>query len=379
MTTAPVIDREFAALIPPPSEAVLAGLEASLIERGCYDPLTVWRGILLDGHNRKRLCEKHGITYATRDVGREVGDRADAIRWICENQLNRRDLNALDRIALARRARAIVEKHAEANLVTSTGGTDPQPLPKSAKAAPVHTRRVLAEIAGVGQGKFAEGEAILDRGVPELQAAVRGGELSIHSASKIAVLPKAEQAIAIAAKLAPDATGTQSDRHNHRARGTGENEWYTPDAELALVRNVLGEIELDPASSKAAQKRVKAAAHFTVEDNGLEQPWHGSVFLNPPYSQPAIADFAQKAVAEVAAGNVREAIVLTHNYTDTAWFHLLAASADAICFTRGRIPFVDADGNKAAPTQGQAFFYFGKRVGRFTKVFNERGTTLRRP
>jgi phage N-6-adenine-methyltransferase len=153
------------------------------------------------------------------------------------------------------------------------------------------------------------------------------------------------------------------------ASGTGENEWYTPDAVLDAARDVLGEIDLDPASSEAAQAKVKAKAFFTKEDDGLAHDWHGRVWLNPPYAQPHIADFASKMVAERRAGNVTAAIMLTHNYTDTTWFHEAAGCADAICFTRGRIRFYDTSGELASPTQGQAFFYFGDDVDGFAERF----------
>lgn len=153
------------------------------------------------------------------------------------------------------------------------------------------------------------------------------------------------------------------------ASGTGENEWYTPPEILEAARDVMGEFDLDPASSSAAQQNVQAKQFFTRKDNGLTQDWHGRVWLNPPYMQPFIAQFATKMVAEVRAGRVTAAIMLTHNYTDTGWFHELAGQCEAICFTRGRIKFYDADGNVAAPTQGQAFFYFGEDIRGFAERF----------
>lgn len=157
------------------------------------------------------------------------------------------------------------------------------------------------------------------------------------------------------------------------ASGTGENEWYTPDEHLRAARDVLGEIDLDPASSDAAQKIVKAGRYFTEKDDGLEQEWHGRVWLNPPYAQPAISYFVSKMVKEVTVGRVQAAIMLTHNYTDTAWFHEAASVADAICFTRGRVKFYDAKGNVAAPTQGQAFCYFGQNKDEFAERFRKIG------
>jgi phage N-6-adenine-methyltransferase len=161
--------------------------------------------------------------------------------------------------------------------------------------------------------------------------------------------------------------------HNHRAQGTGENEWYTPAQYIEAARELLGGFDLDPATSDAAQARVKAANWFTKEDDGLAQEWRGKVWLNPPYAQPLIQQFVDKLVEEVEAGNVTEAILLTHNYTDTGWFHAAERAAANICFTRGRIRFEGGDGSFAAPTQGQAFFYFGNRGGAFRQAFERWG------
>jgi phage N-6-adenine-methyltransferase len=155
--------------------------------------------------------------------------------------------------------------------------------------------------------------------------------------------------------------------------GTGENEWFTPKQYIKLARDVLGTIDLDPASSEKAQKVVKAEKYFTKDDSGLENEWKGRVWLNPPYAQPLISEFVTKLITEVSVGRVSEAILLTHNYTDTSWFHQAAGISSAICFTRGRIQFYNAQGEIAAPTQGQAFFYYGRNVKKFVKVFSDTG------
>ena len=161
--------------------------------------------------------------------------------------------------------------------------------------------------------------------------------------------------------------------------GTGDNEWYTPAEYLNRARSVLGAFDLDPASSTAAQKLVGAAKFFIQENDGLKQEWHGRVWLNPPYAQPLIAEFIDKLIAERGCRHVTAAITLTHNYTDTAWFQDLAAVADAICFTRGRVRFVDANGELASPTQGQAFCYLGSERGKFISEFVDVGIVVVRP
>ena len=160
---------------------------------------------------------------------------------------------------------------------------------------------------------------------------------------------------------------------NHRAEGTGENEWFTPLKYIEAAREVMGAIDLDPATHPSAQETIQAAKIFTRADDGLTQSWHGRIWLNPPYAQPLIRQFTEKLVEELSGGNATEAVLLTHNYTDTGWFHHAESIAAAVCFTRGRIKFVDIDGDECAPTQGQALFYYGEHAERFGDVFREFG------
>jgi phage N-6-adenine-methyltransferase len=160
------------------------------------------------------------------------------------------------------------------------------------------------------------------------------------------------------------------------ARATpGDNEWCTPKQYVDAARAVLGGIDLDPATSLFAQSRVRAAKFFTIDDDGLRQAWQGRVWINPPYGQ-RIADFVSKLVREVKNGNVKAAIMLTHNNTDTQWFQKAASACTAICFNRGRILFEQSDGRVGGARRGQAFFYFGTDVAAFRKVFSELGVIV---
>jgi phage N-6-adenine-methyltransferase len=165
--------------------------------------------------------------------------------------------------------------------------------------------------------------------------------------------------------------------HVYRTINRGETEWYTPAEYIAAARDVLGIIDLDPASCEIAQRNVQAKQYFTMDDDGLTKEWRGRVWLNPPYAQPDIADFVAKLVEEYQAGHVTEAILLTHNYSDTEWFHDAAAAAPVFCLTKGRIRFEDAGGEPAKPMQGQCFFYFGARPDAFKARFAAIGLVAR--
>jgi hypothetical protein len=84
------IDQQFKELIPALSDDERKGLEENILQNGCRDPLVLWQGVLIDGHNRHEICTKHGIEYKTVSV--DLPDRDAVIDWIERNQLGRRNL-----------------------------------------------------------------------------------------------------------------------------------------------------------------------------------------------------------------------------------------------------------------------------------------------
>ena len=158
----------------------------------------------------------------------------------------------------------------------------------------------------------------------------------------------------------------------HVSFNSGENEWYTPPEYIEAARAVMGSIDLDPATSDIANKTVQASHYYTVEMNGLEKPWFGCIWMNPPYSSDKIGAFIDKLVAE--RPNYDSAIVLVNNATETAWFTKMIGIASAVCFPHGRIKFIDTQGKSSgAPLQGQAVLYIGNSVDRFCDEFAEFG------
>ena len=159
---------------------------------------------------------------------------------------------------------------------------------------------------------------------------------------------------------------------------SGDNEWYTPPDIIEAARRVLGDIDLDPASHVLAQTWIKAKTFYTVADNGLERPWRGRVWLNPPYCRELMGPFAGKLLAEHASGAVEQAILLTHGCTDTGWFHAAVRASPAFCLMCGRIDFITPSGDKvSSSTHGQTFFYFGRDDTAFRRTFAELGLIVR--
>jgi len=158
-------------------------------------------------------------------------------------------------------------------------------------------------------------------------------------------------------------------------------EWYTPSQYLDAARDVLGTIDLDPASCEKANETVKADEIFTREDDGLAQDWHGQVWLNPPYgrhpktneSQQAI--WSRKLLHEWQAGRVEAAVLLVNAVPDRSWFQPLWEHP--ICFTESRIRFeCPGDESPSQPTHGSAFVYLGDETGQFRQRFAEFGPVV---
>src|SRR5262249_18418993 len=124
------------------------------------------------------------------------------------------------------------------------------------------------------------------------------------------------------------------------------DEWWTPPHIVELVRDVLGGIELDPASCDGAQKTVQAEEYFKKREDGLKQEWRGKVLLQPLYSNPA--PWVNKLIDDYESGAVTAAIALVNNQTDAVWFQRALEHCSAFCIWKGRITFRHRDKSKAS-------------------------------
>lgn len=163
----------------------------------------------------------------------------------------------------------------------------------------------------------------------------------------------------------------------HVSFNSGNNEWYTPPEYIEAAQAVLGTIDLDPASSTVANKTVQAKMYYSLDDDGLSKDWFGRVWMNPPYSSELIGGFAEKLELHYLNGDIPEAIVLVNNATETTWFQTMLIHASAVCFIRGRVKFIDVEGNPTgAPLQGQVILYLGNKPEVFYEYFSDFGIVL---
>ena len=161
-------------------------------------------------------------------------------------------------------------------------------------------------------------------------------------------------------------------------------EWYTPPFVIELVRQVLGTIDLDPASDAIPQKWIRANTYLSAL--GLMLEWNATaVFCNPPYgkavyegkSQSNQALWSAKMVHEFGVGRFNEGILLINSTHGYKWYEELWTRYTC-CLARERIRFIKPDGTVGGQAKrGQTFVYFGEDDWRFAEVFRSLGRIVR--
>ena len=193
------INEDLRAYIDPLTEDEFAALERSLLAEGCRDALVLWGDVLVDGHNRYAICQKHGIPFKTMQ-NPTFQSMEDVQLWMIDNHLGRRSVSDFQRGVLALRKKEIVSaRQAQTQAQRSSAelaGTD---APTTSEAEPPLTRQAVARAARVSSATLGQIEKIQKTAAPELVGAVRAGTISINAAAAVASLPSEKQVAAVAA------------------------------------------------------------------------------------------------------------------------------------------------------------------------------------
>jgi hypothetical protein len=191
----PSIDPEFKALIPALTADELAQLEANILESRHVDAIVVWKGIVVDGHNRLDICQRHRLDYEVREVS--FDGRDEALTWIIRNQFGRRNLTPFIRAELALRLKRIVAAQA---LLRVKSGKKPDPTVNLRQG---QTTEIIGKMAGVSASTIERVEKLKSTVTPDELVKLRSGETSINAAvieqKKVAAGPQPQPKVKAAA------------------------------------------------------------------------------------------------------------------------------------------------------------------------------------
>jgi hypothetical protein len=158
---------------------------------------------------------------------------------------------------------------------------------------------------------------------------------------------------------------------------SGKTDFWTPQPIIEAARRTMGWINLDPASSADANKRVRANSFYTEADDGLSNDWFCKVFLNHPFSRTNNPEWINKLVHEYTTTDYRpakmsEACCITFASTSEKWFKPLLYYPQ--CFLTPRTDYLLPDGTKLrGVTKGSVVTYLGPNVDRFAEEFKSLG------
>lgn len=188
-----------AELLPPLSGEQLAALEQDLLRNGCYSPIIVNEDlVIVDGHNRQSLCEKHGIPYKMAVFSFE--DLLEAKQWALDTQKGRRNLDKWELGKIALKIKPEVEARARANQ-SAAGGNKYVDETASGNVAEsgfsVDTRKELADSVGLGERTMGKVMQIDEHAPTAVKEALDKKELPVNQGHNITQqvrqLPEEEQ------------------------------------------------------------------------------------------------------------------------------------------------------------------------------------------
>lgn len=278
------IDPEFSAQILPLSFEELQQLEMNMIRDGkLTDPIIVWNKTILDGHNRYNLLKKHSfIEYEIKEM--ELSSRQEALIWICNHQLGRRNLTPERRKYLIGK-RYEVEKQVSQNCgnqyTSAKKDATDQNDPCQNKSGSHVTRQRIANETGTSEGyvqraeKYMNGVEAADEAAPGAREEILNGKIKAadREICAIAKAPK-EQRPEIVAELRKP----KSKRDKQLASSTKSHsvkiESFDDDGSRFLIgisKKVQGHKRaLTESDQKALKKSVEASADHSIHIAAIE-------------------------------------------------------------------------------------------------------------
>ena len=177
------VNREFEKLIRPLTEEEYEGLEKSIVKNGCREAILTWKGDIVDGHHRYKICKKNDIKYDVEEM--EFEDETEAKIFIVENQRARRNLNAYERGELNLTLEELYANQAKERQRVH-GGTAPGKslVTTLSQVSAGKTRTKLAKKSKVSEGTMDKIKIITHKGTEEQKKKLRTGDTTINKVYK---------------------------------------------------------------------------------------------------------------------------------------------------------------------------------------------------
>jgi hypothetical protein len=244
------VNEELLAYIDPLTPEEHAALERSLLTEGCRDALVLWGEVLVDGHNRYGICQKHGIPFNTVQ-NTQFKSLDDVHLWMIDQHLGRRSVSDFQRGVLALRKKDILAARAPvapaAVVETAAAAAQTEATPAAPATESMVSREAIAKAARISSNAISQIEKIQKSAAPELVAAVKSGTISINAAATVASLPVEEQVAAVAGGKKEL---QQAARQVREAKAVARTEPESPEGVIARLKQTITELTIENAALK---------------------------------------------------------------------------------------------------------------------------------
>jgi hypothetical protein len=258
-----VVRDDLKAYIDPLTPEEYEALERSLLNEGCRDALVLWGDLLVDGHNRHAICQKHGLPFETTQ-SKLFRNIDDVHLWMIEQHLGRRSVSDFQRGVLALRKREIMAQRKahtqqpESSEPADTAAEAPAP------ADTLRTREDIAKAARLSSSQVVLIEKIQKQAAPEVVAALKSGTISINAAAAVASLPEEEQREAafggteLLKQAAKRVRESKRRAREDKAEDALGSETATPEDQIRVLKMRVAALEVENADLKARLAQLTA-------------------------------------------------------------------------------------------------------------------------
>ena len=245
------VNDDLLAYIDPLTPDEHAALERSILAEGCRDALVLWGDVLVDGHNRYGICQKHGIAFNTVQ-NTHFKSLDDVHLWMIEQHLGRRSVSDFQRGVLALRKKDILAARRQLPKEGAPAAKGDEPVaalqPWEDEDEPMVTRESMAKAARVSSATILQIEKIQKSATPELVEAVKAGTISINAAATVASLPAQEQ---VAAAAGGKKELQQAARQVRNAQAVARTAPESTEGTIARLKQTVEALKTENAALKA--------------------------------------------------------------------------------------------------------------------------------
>lgn len=255
---------EAACLFPMMTDREIEELAEDIKNNGLRTPILLLSGAILDGRNRYRACQIAGVEpkfdYAD---GRRIGD---PFVYVASLNLRRRHLTESQRAVVGARMKehfaALAKERQTASLKQNAGETVSQNLGERGKAS-----EQAASLVNVSRGSIESASRVLERGAPELVAAVERGDVAVSAAAEVARLPLETQRAAVAEGTVPKLAKDQREARKAKPVEPEDSDAESFDAPISRAPETTRDAEEASISARAISSILERAMVVVFEQS----------------------------------------------------------------------------------------------------------------